>query len=293
MAIAPNVASLAVSAQIKSQFDQSSNATISKPQIIQPAGTNRTVTTYVTVAGDTVGSVAAKFNISTDTVKWANNLTSDALAVGTSLKILPENGVLYTVKSGDTTQSIAEKYGVDQSRIILYNDLDLSGLTPGAQIILPAGQLPSNERPGYVEPVKYNYTTFFAGYGNGFGGNTWFIKVGTPMHAGNTYAFGNCTAYAYDRRVELGLPVSSHWGNASSWAYAAQMDGLSVNHTPSVGAVMQNGGGFGHVAIVERILLNGDVEVSEMNASVSGGGFNIVSGRTISGSVAGQYLYIH
>lgn len=292
MAIAPNVASLAVSAQIKSQFDQSTNnATISKPQIIQPTGTNRTVTTYVVKAGDTVGSVSAQFGISSDTVRWANNLTSDALIPGTSLKILPENGVLYTVKSGDTTQSIAEKYSVDQSRIILYNDLDLSGLTPGAQIILPAGQLPTNERPGYVEPVRY--TTFFAGYGNGFGGNTWFIKVGTPMHAGNTYAFGNCTAYAYDRRVELGLPVSAHWGNAASWAYAAQMDGLLVNRTPSVGAVMQNGGGFGHVAIVERILPNGDIEVSEMNASVSGGGFNIVSGRTISGALAGQYLYIH
>ena len=60
-----------------------------------------------------------------------------------------------------------------------------------------------------------------------------------------------------------------------------------------MGAIVQNGGGAGHVAIVESISDNGDVSVSEMNAYVSGGGFNVVSGRKISAALAGQYLYIH
>ena len=71
------------------------------------------------------------------------------------------------------------------------------------------------------------------------------------------------------------------------------MDGLSVDHTPSVGAIMQNGGYLGHVAIVESILPNGDLSVSEMNAYVSGGGYNIVSGRTILSGNVGQYWFIH
>jgi len=56
---------------------------------------------------------------------------------------------------------------------------------------------------------------------------------------------------------------------------------------------MQNGGWLGHVSIVESILANGDLSISEMNASVPGGGFNIVSGRIIPASVVGQYVFIH
>jgi len=93
--------------------------------------------------------------------------------------------------------------------------------------------------------------------------------------------------------MELGLPVGSHWGNASSWDDYARQDGLVVNRTPSVGAIIQNDGYLGHVAIVESILANGDLSISEMNAYVSGGGYNIVSGRTVIAGNVGQYTYIH
>jgi surface antigen len=57
---------------------------------------------------------------------------------------------------------------------------------------------------------------------------------------------------------------------------------------------MQSGSGwYGHVAIIESIAANGDLTISEMNAYVSGGGYNIVSGRTVLAGNAGQYLYIH
>lgn len=288
LSVAPNIAESAVSAQTKNQFLQSDNTVITKPQLLQPGAENRSTLSYTVVAGDSVESVATKYKISTDTLKWANNLTSNILKEGTALTILPTDGVLYTVKTGDTIQSISDKYRVDQTRAVLYNDLDQSGITVGHQIILPGATLPNTERPGYVAPV-----TFYAGYSSGFSGNTWNIKIGTPGYAGNTYAYGNCTKYAYDRRVELGLPVSASWGNATTWAYYARQAGLAVNNTPSVGAIMQNGGYLGHVGIVEKILSNGDVQVSEMNASVSGGGYNIVSGRTISADYIGQYLFIH
>lgn len=294
LSVAPNVANMAVSAKISSQLAQSSDTSITKPQIIQPTSQSRAVTSYVTKTGDTTDSVAAANGISKDTLKWANNLTSDALDPGKTLKILPTDGVLYTVKAGDTAQSIGDKYKVDPTRIILYNDLDQSGIQSGMQIILPSATLPTNERPGYVAPVQVNYnyavTTYIGGYSAGFGGNSWRIRVGT---APNGYAFGNCTAYAYNRRVELGLPVGGNWGNAATWAVAARSSGLLVNNTPSVGAIMQNGGWLGHVSIVESILDNGDLSISEMNASVSGGGFNIVSGRIIPASVVGQYVFIH
>ena len=288
--IAPNIAELAVSTQTQAQFDQANNINSSKPQIIGSENTDRSIITYVTKEGDTVDSLASVFKISKDTIKFANNLVYDSLSVGKELRILPVDGIIYTVKSDDSIDSIASKYQVDKTRLVLYNDLDISGLVVGSNIILPNAVLPNNERPGYVPPVV---VLTYAGQGTGFGGSTWNIGYGTPGYAGNTYAPGNCTRYAYDRRIQLGLPVSSGWGNAISWAYNAARSGLSVDRTPSAGAIIQNGGGLGHVAIVESILPNGDLSISEMNAYVPGGGWNIVSGRTVAAGNVSQYLFIH
>ncbi len=293
LAVAPSVNSLAISTQIESELPSSESSSLSKPQILPVSAASRDISAYIVKEGDTVDSVAAQFGITSDTVKWANNLSTDGLTVGSSLEILPRNGIVYIVKSGDTIESIAEKYKGNASIIRTYNDLEISGLTVGLKIIIPDGVLPTTERPGYVAPRPVvSVTNYAVGYSSGFNGSTWRIKVGTPMYAGNTYYTGNCTAYAYDRRVELGLPVSASWGNAATWARAASAAGLRVSNAPSVGAIVQNGGGYGHVAIVERILPNGDLELSEMNAYVSGGGWNIVSGRILPAANVGQYAYI-
>lgn len=297
LAVAPNVAELAVSTRIQSEYAGSSSdsSTISKPSIVEVSAAGRDITTYAVQEGDTVASVAAKYGLSENTIKWANNLTSNSLAAGSNLEILPRDGIVYVVKDGDTIEKIASRYKADVSVVTTYNDLEINGIATGLKIIIPNGELPSTERPGYVAPRVYtaatNYTT---GYSSGFsGGKTWFIKRGTPMLSGNTYARGNCTAYAFDRRAELGRPVGARWGNATSWARSAAIAGYRVSNTPSVGAVIQNSGGYGHVAIVEAILPNGDLQLSEMNASVAGGGYNIVSGRILSAALVGQYAYIH
>jgi LysM repeat protein len=287
LSVAPNVVESAITAQTQSAFSQTDATVISKPQILQPASDNRSIVNYSVIDGDTADSVASKYGITADTVKWANNLSSSKLTVGTSLVILPTSGILYTVKNGDTLASISQTYAVDQTRVILYNDLTAAtSITVGQKLILPAGNLPTNERPGYVAPVQVN--AFFTGYSSGLGGNTWNIKYGTPN--GGAYAVGNCTAYAFDRRAELGKPIGRMWGNAGSWAFAARQSGFLVDHTPSAGAIIQDSG---HVSIVESVLPNGDLSLSEMNAYVPGGGWNIVSGRILSAAYVGQYFYIH
>jgi surface antigen/peptidyl-tRNA hydrolase len=290
--ITPNISNLAISTQTQFQFNsQISNSISVKPQIIGSVVANRSITTYTVKDGDTIDSIAANFKISKDTIKWANDLVSDNVSTDKNLRILPIDGIAYTVKSGDTIDSLAEKYKIDKTRLVVYNDLDISGLVVGNEIILPGGILPEDERPGYVAPFVQ---TYYAGAGTGFGGaTTWNIGYGTPGYAGNTYAFGNCTRYAYDRRTELGLKVSANWGNASSWAWLAAADGVQVDNSPSVGAVIQNGGGFGHVGIVEKILPNGDISISEMNAYFPGGGYNTVSGRIVLAGNVPNYLYIH
>lgn len=282
--IANNVANLSVTLSAESQLTQNNSTVINKPQIIQPSADNRQVRSYTAKAGDTAGSVGQQFGVAATTIKWANNLSSDAIDSGKQLVIPPVDGILYTVKDGDTVASLASKYGASADQITAFNDLELGGLTTGKQIMIPSGVLPETERPGYVAP------SVAASQGSYYGG---FSTVGAQIAsgtAGNRYAPGNCTWYAYERRMQLGRPVGSFWGNASSWAYNAAQAGYLVDHTPSVGAVMQNGGGFGHVAIVESLNADGSITISEMNYA---GNFNKVTSRTVAAGSLSSFNYIH
>jgi surface antigen/LysM repeat protein len=295
LAIAPNVAELAVSTRVQSELAGASDSTsITKPVIVQLSEASRNKSTYPVVEGDTVASVASKFGISENTIRWANNLKdSDTIAAGSTIDILPVDGIAYTVKDGDTIESVAERYKVSTTVIATYNDLELQGISTGLKIIIPGGDLPATERPGYVAPVApvavATTGTFITGYSSGFGGGkTWFIGGFTGASGG--YAYGNCTAYVHWKRAQMGRPVGTMWGNAGTWASRAAAAGYAVNKTPAPGAVIQD---WGHVAIVEKVLPNGDLELSEMNAAVAGGGYNKVSGRILPAGQVGQYMYIH
>lgn len=97
---------------------------------------------YKVENGDTVSSIGAKFGISTDTIRWANNLTSDTIKPGDTLKILPVSGLSHTVKSGDTLESVAKKYSAEQQAILdfPFNDVpDDFSLKVGQLLIIPDG----------------------------------------------------------------------------------------------------------------------------------------------------------
>jgi N-acetylmuramoyl-L-alanine amidase len=291
--VATNVSNLSQSLVAQSALAQSDASTVAKPQIVDPSTKKRVVVTYVSRAGDTVAKIATHYGISAQTVRWANDLTSDALNPGTKLKILPVDGVLYTVEKGDTVDSIAKKYQADPGRVRLYNDLDLvKSVKVGSRVIVPSGVLPNTERPGYTAPLNNgDYNGLYNGYGDGYGSSNIY-----NASAGNRYVYGECTWYAYERRAQLGERVGSFWGNAASWAYYARLAGYRVDQSPSAGAVMQNSGGYyGHVAIVESVDPGKSVTISEMNAYRFGGGWNIVGHGTISWSDAtsGYYNYIH
>lgn len=277
--IADNVANMSISLAAKSDLAQTDSSAITKPQIIQPNSTRTDIVNYVSVQGDTVPSIAAKFGITADTVRNANNLgNTDAVEPGRTLAILPSNGLLHTVAAGDTVQSIASKYSTSADRIISVNNLELSSITAGQRLIIPDGIKPA-------APAPVVRTAVGAVGGSSFGN--------VFASAGNRYAPGNCTWYAYERRMQLGRPVGSFWGNANTWASSARAAGYLVDHNPESGAVLVDMAGyFGHVAVVERVMANGDIVISEMN-NLAYGGFNRVNDRTISAGQAAAYQYIH
>ena len=287
MPVATNVANLSVSLAAKSELAQTSEAGISKPQIIQPTAASREITTYKAKPGDTVPSIAAAYSLSPDTIRWANNLVGDAIEAGKDVVVPPVDGVVYTIKAGDTSDGIAGAYSADKGRLVSFNDLEVDGFKQGKKIVIPGGVLPENQRPGYQAP-----TTSVRG---GTGGSSGY-RVNSNIAratAGNTYAYGNCTWYAYERRKQIGRPVGGFWGNANTWAIYARSAGYPVNRTPAAGAVLVDTSGyFGHLGVVESVAPNGDITISEMN-NYAYGGFGIVNKRTISAGQASAYQYIH
>ncbi len=277
LSIASEVSSMSITLNANNELALQDEAVISKPQIFEPTASSA-LSTYKSVVGDTAPSVASRFGISAQTLRWANNLTGDAIVPNTDVVVPSIDGVVYTTKDGDTVDAIADKYKSDTMRIISKNNLEISGVVAGQKILLPGGTLPENERPGYVAPRAVVSS-----------GNSYIGSSNYSVQAGNRYSYGYCTWYVYNKRSEIGRPIGSLWGNASSWAYAASAAGYVVNRTPEVGAVMQNGGGLGHVAFVERVNPDGSFEVSEMNYR----GWNVVSWRSISAGAAANYNFIH
>lgn len=78
-----------------------------------PKRVRREVIKYTVQPGDNVSSIAEQFEVSADSLLWANGKLEDnpdMLSVGQSLNIPPVSGVLHTVQSGEAVRSIADKY---------------------------------------------------------------------------------------------------------------------------------------------------------------------------------------
>lgn len=106
---------------------------------------------YGVVSGDTLESIAKKFDISVDTIKWANNLKSDTIKPDQKLKIPPVTGVVHKVVSGENINTIAKKYRVSAQAIVNFPfndfaDLDTFALTTGQTLYVPGGVI-EEEKP--------------------------------------------------------------------------------------------------------------------------------------------------
>jgi murein DD-endopeptidase MepM/ murein hydrolase activator NlpD len=128
---------------------------ISASTIASCGNTSTQISTYVVNSGDTISTVAHMFNVSVNTILWANNLNGKSvLQPGQTLVILPISGINYVVKKGDSLKSIANKYGGNHvsdtlSDILSYNDVSInSQLQIDQTIIIPSAEISSSELAG-------------------------------------------------------------------------------------------------------------------------------------------------
>lgn len=229
------------SIKLTTAIAQADSAVVTKPQVLGDLQKSiADIQTYVTQQGDTVSSVAAKFGVTSESIRWSNSLTGDTLRVGTSLVIPPVNGVVYTVAAGDTPEKIAEKYQVGATQIIAFNDAEISGIKPGQRIVIPNGKKPA------AATSSYSLGSFAARYGF------------------NGYDYGWCTWYVANK-----VNMPANWGNANTWDNSARRtEGWTVSSKPVPGAIAQTDGmsAWGHVAYVEEVSADGAmIKYSDMN----------------------------
>jgi len=237
---------------------------LSKPQVVNTQNKSKDdIKSYTVLEGDTFASLAVKFGVTSDSIKWSNATLAYSLAVGNVLVIPPVNGLVYTAKVGDTVDSLATKFKANKDSIISDNNTELAGMQPGEQILIRNGS-------------QVALTTYYGyGYSSSWGG---------PSYGSNGYDYGYCTWYVADN-----VNVPSNWGNASSWAYYARLSGWSVTSVPTAGAIAQTpyaAFGLGHVAVVRKVNPDGTIIVSEMNQVR----WNVEDTRTIAASEFPNYI---
>ncbi len=163
------------------------------------------ISLYVVREGDTLLEIANIFDVTPNTIIWANDIDKNSvLKEGQKLVILPISGIKYTVKKGDTIRGIVSKHKTDLNEVLKYNDLTLaSAISPGDVIIIPDaepaidnsktgifkknGSLATNKDsklpyyPGYfIRPIEGGYRSQGL---HGTNGVDLAVSLGTPIRA--------------------------------------------------------------------------------------------------------------
>ncbi|WP_278926002.1 glucosaminidase domain-containing protein [Staphylococcus auricularis] len=111
----------------------------------------------------------------------------------------------------------------------------------------------------------------------------------------DTYPYGQCTWYVYQRMTQFNKSIGAHWGNAHEWNNQAQAQNYRIlsspePHTIAVFEADQLGAHpqYGHVAFVEKVHKDGAITISESNVK----GLGKISHRKLTAKDAGKLKYI-
>lgn len=211
---------------------------------------------YVVADGDSITSIAKKFDMHVATIYERNGLSADSIE-----SLRPGNTLIIpaydTSDSKDWLMALNTKKEEERQRLL----------------VLQRQQ--EKDRQKKLAAAKRN--TYYRDSTDG-------RSVTVNTSGSNSYPYGWCTYYVASRRN-----VPGQWGNAGGWLGSARSAGYATGSSPQPGAIIVTGeSGYGHVGIVESV--NGDtITTSDMNYN----GWGVTSTRTISAGspVIKGYIY--
>lgn len=159
---------------------------------------NSKISVYTVKTGDTLSQIADMFNVSVNTIRWANDFDG-AIQPGQELVILPISGLKHTVKSGGTIADIAKIYHADVREIALFNGISEDKyLEAGEVVIVPYAE---KETPKTTSSSKLAKSS--GSSSSSSSGNSWLIR---PIDSG--YKSQGIHGYnAVDLASKTGVPV--------------------------------------------------------------------------------------
>ncbi|MDX1591956.1 MAG: LysM peptidoglycan-binding domain-containing protein, partial [Balneolaceae bacterium] len=113
-----------------------------------PAFSQQTNDIHIVQQGESLFSIAREYGITVGDLRSWNNLETDNLQPGQTIRIAPpiaENQISHTVAQGETLFSISRQYGVTIAEIQQWNDLRSNNLDLGTELTI---FLPEDESQG-------------------------------------------------------------------------------------------------------------------------------------------------
>lgn len=123
--------------------------------------------TYIVQSNDTLWSISRKFKITLSTIISANNLTTNIVKPGMSLKIPNQKGIVYKVKKGETLWNIAKAFNISLNKIKEVNEISTSIIRPGEKLFIPGVSLTKeiacfkNFSKNFIKPIVGRITSNF------------------------------------------------------------------------------------------------------------------------------------
>lgn len=236
--------------------------------------TKKEIVEYVVQPGDNLWTIAEQFNVSLDTILWANELNKNTLIqIGQKLVVPPVTGVIHHIKKGDTLSQLAKTYKAEVEDIVVYNDLAAEDdIYIGDILIIPDGEMPPAPvyAPSYV-PIASSY--FICPIAEP-------CRVTQGLHWYNAIDFshGKCgePVYAAASGTVQKVNLTS---SASKWAFGGAGNHLTILHPNGVVTF------YGHI---QTSLVNpGDYVYQGQMIALIGGAYGMAG----SGNSTGCHLH--
>lgn len=213
---------------------------------------------YIVEDNDTLWVIANKFNISLETLMWANDLTHTVLIrPGQKLIVPPVTGVIHHVKKGDTISEIASTYKAKTEEIVSFNGLSSeTDIFIGDILIIPNGKM----------PITIQYARTWVPLSKSY----FMCPISSPCRITQTLHWYNAIDFSHGKCGEAILAAAGGQvlrvnltQSTSRWAFSGAGNNITILHPNGVVTM------YGHIAT--SLVSPGDTVYQGQTIALMGG----------------------